>query len=163
MVIGLISDSHDHLPHVKQAVLMFKQHNVDLVLHAGDYCSPFIIEPFEGLALYGVFGKHDGDHSLLKEKFDAIDGKVSRHFAEFELGGLDVALYNGIEAPITSALEKCGSYDVVVSGHTHERKADQIEDTLSINPGTVHGFGEEATIGLFNTEAMRVDFLTLYS
>lgn len=162
MILGLISDSHDHLPHVKQAVQIFKQHKVDLVLHAGDYCSPFMIEPFEGLPLTGVFGKHDGDHSLLKEKFDAIEGKVSGHFAELTLKELNIAVYNGIEASITSALEKCGNYDLIVSGHTHKSKADHIGSTLSVNPGTAHGFGEEATIGLLNTLTMRVDFITLY-
>lgn len=133
-----------------------------MILHAGDYCSPFTIEPFEGLSLSGVFGKNDGDHALLKEKFENINGTLGGHFKEFNLGDNKVALYNGTEAPITSALENCGHYDVVIAGHTHEKKAEYIEDTLSINPGTAHGFGKEATVGLFNTESMKVDFITLY-
>lgn len=162
MLIGLISDSHDHLPHIKQAVQVFRQHNVDKVLHAGDYCSPFTIEPFEGLGLTGVLGKNDGDISLLREKFEDVSGSLHDHFTEILGEGCKIALYNGIEPAVTSALAKCGTYDVVVTGHTHSRKNQQINNTLSVNPGTAHGFGKEATVALLNTNNLKVDFITLY-
>ena len=39
-----------------------------MVLHAGDYCSPFSLEPFHELEhpAAGVFGRNDGDHEGLK-------------------------------------------------------------------------------------------------
>lgn len=162
MLIGLISDSHDHSPHLKQAVQIFKQHNVALVLHAGDYCSPFTIDYFKGLTLEGVIGKNDGDHFLLKEKFDEIDGTLEMHFLEVEINNCKIALYNGVDMPITASLEKCGDYDIVVSGHTHEKRKERTKETLAVNPGTAHGFGDEATVALLNTGMMNVDFMTLY-
>lgn len=65
MTIGLISDSHDQMPHIKKAVTVFKKEGVELVLHAGDFCSPFTIPPFDGLELKAVFGNNDGDHYLI--------------------------------------------------------------------------------------------------
>lgn len=162
MLIGVISDSHDHSPHIKQAVQIFKQHEVDLVLHAGDYCSPFTIAFFEGLSLKGVIGKNDGDHFLLLKKFDAIGGSLGAHFTDVRVDDRKVALYNGTEPPITAALEESGNYDVVVSGHTHERRAEKVDKTLAVNPGTAHGFGNEATVALLNTDSMHVEFMTLY-
>lgn len=161
MVIGLISDSHDHLPHIHKAVEIFKERKVELVLHAGDFCSPFTVPPFEGLSLKGVFGNNDGDHFLLLQKFDAIGAEHLGTFGDLEVDGKKIALYHGTDAPITTALEQCGNYDVVVSGHTHEKKAEMVSNTLAINPGTAHGFGEKATIALLDTDATDVRFVEL--
>ncbi|MCJ7470999.1 YfcE family phosphodiesterase, partial [Candidatus Bathyarchaeota archaeon] len=62
MLIGLISDTHDCLPLVDKAVKRLNDENVDIVLHAGDYVSPFVIPKFKDLRmkLIGVFGNNDG-------------------------------------------------------------------------------------------------------
>lgn len=161
MVIGLISDSHDHVPHIQQAVEIFKEREVELVLHAGDFCSPFTVPPFEGLSLKGVFGNNDGDHYLLMNKFNAIGAGHLGSFGDLEVDGKKIALYHGTNLPITAALEQCGTYDVVVSGHTHERKVENVNGTLAINPGTAHGFEGEATIALLDTEQLGVEFAKL--
>lgn len=161
MTVGLISDSHDHVPHIKNAVDILKKEGVDLVLHAGDFCSPFTIRPFEGLDLKGVFGNNDGDHYLLLKKFKEIGATHLGSFGEVEIGSKKIALYHGTDAPITLALEQCGNYDVVVSGHTHEKKVEFVGDTLAVNPGTAHGFEGEATIALLDIDAMDISFTEL--
>lgn len=161
MNIGLISDSHDHVPHIEKAVNIFKSREVDLVLHAGDYCSPFTIPPFEGLPLKGVFGNNDGDHYLLMQKFNDIGAELAGYFLELEVEERKIALYHGTDAPITSALRQCGNYDVVISGHTHEQVKHQVDDTLAINPGTAHGFGNTASIAVLDTATMGVEFIGL--
>lgn len=161
MLVGLISDSHDHLPHIKKAVKIFKNRQVELVLHAGDFCSPFTVPPFEGLSLKGVFGNNDGDHYLLMQKFNAIDAEHLGTFGDLEIDGKRIALYHGTNLPITAALEQCGNYDVVISGHTHERKIENVDGTLAINPGTAHGFEGGATIAFLDTEQLEVEFIAL--
>ena len=161
MLVGLISDSHDHVPHIEEAVDLFRNRGVSTVLHAGDYCSSFTIPPCEGVSLKGVFGNNDGDHYLLLSKFRAIDAEHLGSFGDLDINGRRLALYHGTDAPITSALEQCGNYDVVVTGHTHERKAEMIDGTLAVNPGTAHGFGDEATVALLDTEALDVEFIQL--
>lgn len=161
MLIGLISDSHDHVLHINKAVEIFKERDVEVILHAGDFCSPFTIPPFEGLHLKGVFGNNDGDHYLLLQKFRAVDADHLGTFGDLKIGGLKIALYHGTDVPITAALEQCGNYDVVVSGHTHKKKSEMVDDTLAVNPGTAHGFSEEATIGLLDTESLEVEFVEL--
>lgn len=161
MLIGLISDSHDHLKHIEKAVELFRSREVDLVLHAGDFCSPFTVPPFEGLTLKGVFGNNDGDHYLLLQKFNDIGAEHLGTFGELDIDDKKVALYHGTDAPITASLEMSGRYDVVVSGHTHEGKVERFGNTLSINPGTAHGFGEAATIAMLDTATMEVHELGL--
>lgn len=161
MLIGLISDTHDHVPHIQKAVNIFKEKNVDMALHAGDYCSPFTIPNFEGLKLKGIFGNNDGDKYLLMSKFDAIGAELEGEFMELEVDGLQLAVYHGTYQGITDALQRSGAYDVVISGHTHLAMQEEVGDTLAINPGTAHGFNEEATIALLDTETREVEFVKL--
>ena len=58
MLVGLMSDTHDRLPAVRELLKEMTQRGVGMVLHAGDYCSPFALRPFQenGVALAGVFG-----------------------------------------------------------------------------------------------------------
>lgn len=161
MLVGLISDSHDHVSHIENAVALFQEKNVNLVLHAGDFCSPFTIPPFNGLSLKGVFGNNDGDHYLLMKKFAEIGADHLGTFGDLQIDGKRFALYHGTDAPITASLEKSGNYDIVVSGHTHQKKVEMVGNTLSINPGTAHGFDDEATVALLNTETMDVQFINI--
>ncbi len=161
MLIGLISDTHDHIPHTQQAVEMFKERNAELVLHAGDYCSPFMIPLFEGLNLKGVFGNNDGDQYLLISKFNDIGAEIAGGFMTVEAGGLNIAVYHGTYPEITASLHESGRYDVVVSGHTHERVEKTVGDTLAINPGTANGFDETASIAFLDTETKEVEFVFL--
>ncbi|WP_234567232.1 metallophosphoesterase [Rhodohalobacter sp. 614A] len=159
--MGICSDSHDHVENIKKAVSFFKEREVERVIHAGDYCSPFTIPLFEGLNLHGVFGNNDGDKFLLMKKFDEIGASLYGDFFSFEADNVKFAVYHGTYPEITQSLELCGKYDVVISGHTHEPKLDTIEDTISINPGSVNGFDGDAMVAIFNTETRKVQFKEL--
>ncbi|MDX1639625.1 MAG: metallophosphoesterase [Balneolaceae bacterium] len=161
MLIGLISDTHDHVPHIKRAVELFRKRQTALVLHAGDYCSPFTIPHFEGLNLKGIFGNNDGDKYLLLQKCNEIDAELYGDFMELQAGGLNIAVYHGTHQPITRALRRSGNYDVVVSGHTHSVVEKEIGNTLAVNPGTAHGFDEEATAVLLETESRELEIVRL--
>jgi putative phosphoesterase len=161
MLIGIISDSHDHELHIKQAVDIFKARNVDLVIHAGDYCSPFTIPHFRGLPLQGILGNNDGDCYLLMQKYNAINAHLHGTFFEIDIDGRLLAVYHGTDQPITDALQACGKYDGVISGHTHEIVNREMDGTLALNPGTAHGFGESATIALLDTDEMKAEIVEL--
>ena len=161
MIIGICSDSHDHVEHIKRAVTYFKEREVAKVIHAGDYCSPFTIPLFEGLPFHGIFGNNDGDKYLLMKKFDEIGATLHGDFYSFEAEKLKFAVYHGTSPEITESLETCGKYDVVISGHTHEPKLDTFGDSISINPGSVNGFEADAMVALFNTQTRQVQFKEL--
>lgn len=161
MLIGLISDTHDHVPHIKKSVKLFKDMNVDLVIHAGDFCSPFTIPLFEGLPMKAIFGNNDGDKYLLMNKCEEIGADLEGEFFELKVDDRLIAIYHGTYEGITEALQKCGKYDVVISGHTHETVKEKVGDTLTINPGTANGFDEKATIAFLDTESLDVEFVEL--
>ena len=68
MKVGLMADTHDRVPAIRDLLKMMNDKGVTLVMHAGDYCSPFALEPFNeaNIALLGIFGRNDGDPEGLK-------------------------------------------------------------------------------------------------
>ena len=71
MRIGLLSDTHDRVPAIRELLEQMIAGGVSLVMHAGDYCSPFALQPFHdaSVPVLGVFGKNDGDRDALQAAF----------------------------------------------------------------------------------------------
>jgi uncharacterized protein len=161
MLIGICSDTHDHIENIRKAVRFFKEKGVDKVIHSGDYCSPFTIPLFEGLPIEGIFGNNDGDKLLLIKKFQEIGGIIHGDFFSFEADKLRFAVYHGTYPEITQSLEKSSLFDVVITGHTHQAGLDTINGVLSINPGSVNGFDGDAMVAVFDTVTRQVQFKEL--
>jgi len=143
MLIGIISDTHDNLPLVEKAVQTLNQQNVGLVLHAGDYIAGFVIPKFKQLncKLIGVFGNNDGDHELLKKRFnETTNCTVHDRFAQITVEDYRIALLHGHETDLLDAIIESGYFDAVIYGHTHNKGIEQKGKTLLINPGEVCGY-----------------------
>ena len=152
MKIGLISDTHDHVTNIRKAMSLFRLQGITTLLHAGDFCSPFTVPEFEGFELHAVFGNNDGDAYRILMKMEAIGAEHYAEFASLTFEGRRIALYHGTQEAISEALVKCREYDVVVTGHTHAAFTKSEGKTLWINPGSAHGFGERATVALYDTQ-----------
>lgn len=159
--IGIISDSHDHIENINKAVSVFREKKLDFIIHLGDYVNPLSIKPFQGLRIKGVFGNNDGDKFRLVRVFNEIKGELLGDFGEIEYNGLKFALYHGTDSEIKDALVKCGKYDVVFFGHTHVVEYKKYGKTISINPGTCHGFLKRATIGIFEASSLSLEIIDL--
>ncbi|MEM4576293.1 MAG: metallophosphoesterase [Candidatus Nezhaarchaeales archaeon] len=164
MLIGLISDTHDNLPAITEAVKHFNSMRVGLVLHAGDYVAPFTFNAYRELKcrLVGVFGNVDGDRRLLRERFSSLNFKVENEFEEVEVEGTKIALLHGVHQQIVEALALSGKYDVVVHGHTHVKRLERIGKTLVVNPGETCGYlyGVKS-IAILDTATLKVEFKEL--
>jgi hypothetical protein len=155
MLIGLIADTHDNLPMVEKAIKRLNDENVELVLHAGDYVSPFVIPKFKGLKakLIGVFGNNDGDHEFLKKRFSENERlEIRGNFADTTVDGVRIVLLHGSDRELLKALVESDSFDVVVHGHMHNAEAYRKGKTLIVNPGEVCGYlTGKSTIALLDT------------
>jgi putative phosphoesterase len=161
MKIGIMSDSHDHIDNISRSIRIFKDRGVAYILHLGDYVNPNSVRAFQGMRLVGVFGNNDGDKFRLITAFNEISGEIKGEFYEFEEDGLKFACYHGTELPIQDALVKCSTYDVVLYGHTHKCENIRLGKTLVLNPGTSHGFGDKATIMIFDTQTSQAELIEL--
>ena len=164
MLVGLISDTHDRLPLIQKAVNIINEMNVKLVLHAGDYIAPFVASIFRQLEapLIGVFGNNDGDRALLKKKFSEFGADIRGDFAFVVVDGLRIALLHGDDNELMRSLLELESYDVLVSGHTHESKSYRKGNMLVVNPGEACGYlSDKATFAIIDTDKMEAEIIYL--
>jgi putative phosphoesterase len=164
MIIGLMSDTHDHLPLIDEAVKKLNEEKAELVLHAGDYVAPFVASHFKPLKarLIGVFGNNDGDRVLLKQKFGDVGAEIRGRFAFVEADGLKIALLHGDEADLLRSLLELESHDVLVNGHSHVAKTYRKGNMLVVNPGEACGYlSGQPTISVFYTNTFDVKTIRL--
>ncbi len=161
MKLGLISDTHDHFDHIRRAADIFREQEVDLVIHAGDYVSPPAIKAFNGLKIAGVYGNNDGEKLGIAKTFERIEGHFEGDFLKISVEGESIAVYHGTIPEIKEALGHCGLYRAVVSGHTHRIENYLEGRTRMLNPGSAHGFGKEATVMIYDTNTDSVDVIEL--
>ena len=157
MKIGIISDTHDRLPFIDRAIRKMNEEEVDLVLHAGDYCAPFAAFRFKPLKakMIGVFGNNDAEKELLRRNFKDIGVEIRGRFAEIKVDGLKIALLHGEETELLNSLLNTRSYNVVIYGHTHQSEIRRKNGVLVINPGEACGYlSGKATIGLLDTSTL---------
>ena len=160
MLIGIISDTHDNLQQIEKAINYLNKAKAELVLHAGDYCAPFTIPKFKALncKLIGVFGNNDGDHELLKTRFNETQNcEQHGRFAKIDANSYTIALLELLFALIGSQ-----SFNAIVHGHTHNKGIEQRGSTLIINPGELCGYlTGKSTIALLDTEKNEAKIIEL--
>ncbi len=164
MLIGIISDTHDNLIKIREAVNKLNELNVELVLHAGDFVSPFTIKEFQKLKskMITVFGNNDGDKNLLTQKLIQINAIVNNYFAVLNLDGLKAFLTHGNDERVINDIIKANLFDLLIRGHTHKKEVRKEGKTLIINPGEVCGYlSNESTIAIFDTISKKVDIISL--
>lgn len=147
--IGLLSDSHGHIPASVKDYLA----DCDEIWHAGDVGTIEVIEELQswGKTLKGVYGNIDGQkiRSIFPEylNFDVEGTKVLM----IHIGG-----YPGRYSPRSQQLIKDLQPDVFVCGHSHILRVekDPKKGMVCINPGAVgkHGFHKVSTCLRFHIE-----------
>ena len=159
MVIGIISDTHDHMDNIRKALKIFKEKNVKVILHAGDFVSPFtwrLFKDFKG-EFYGVFGNNDGDRVLLKKMYGE---RIQNQIRELEIENKKIALMH--EPQMIDSIALSDRFDLIVYGHMHEVDIRKINNTLIINPGEACGwlYGK-ATLILLDLENLKPELVSL--
>lgn len=160
MLIGIMADSHDNLPQIRQAVEFFNQRRVKLVLHAGDYVAPFVARELKKLfsPLIGVFGNNDGEKEGLKKVMGQI-GEI--HPSPFSLQQEKRKILLLHEPQKLDSLE-IHQYNLIVYGHTHKAEIRREAGTLLINPGECGGWlSGRSTVGWVDLDKMKAEIVAL--
>ena len=140
--IGILSDTHDDLNNVRQAIKFFNNACVNFVVHAGDYVFPGLILEFRNLEpsikLIGILGNNDGESVGISNNFEKVNGILMGTFGELKIDDLLIGIYHGTNNTLKTALIKSGYYDVFICGHTHIKDTTKIGKTQILNPGSTH-------------------------
>ena len=156
MEIGVLADTHDNMPMIREAVRAFRERGVEAILHAGDFVAPFALKALlaAGIPLFGVFGNNDGEKKGLKSLCETLCEPPRR----FELGGRTVVLAHDRQSLTDDLVEGC---DLAVYGHTHAAAIEQ-GTPLRLNPGEAGGWlSGSATAAMVDLATMRADIFQL--
>lgn len=129
MRIGILSDSHGKLKKAEQALQ--EMGNIDLLLHAGDYCEDALIL---------------GEAYRIKVK--SVVGNCDRYAPGpteelLEINSYKIYLTHGHLFGVKYSLDKLKKQakrlgaDIVIYGHTHVPHQEEIEGILFLNPGSI--------------------------
>lgn len=164
VVIGCIADTHDHMDAIEAAVKRFNSEKVALVLHAGDYVSPFVTKPFGKLKakLIGVFGNNEAEKELIKNRFEEIGAEIRGKLADLTVENRRIAMYHGENNLLLDIIIRSKLFDVVVTGHTHWPKIEKIDGVLVVNPGEACGWlTGKKTIALVDLNKLEAEIIEL--
>jgi putative phosphoesterase len=149
-MIGILSDSHDNLDAVRQAVRFFRDSECRLIIHAGDFVAPFTARVLEGAGcpVKAVFGNCDGEKAGLKNALEPF-GTIQKAPLVFPYEGTNILVthLNGL----VESLAACREYGLIVFGHTHKAEIRTSGPTLIVNPGEAGGWVTgRSTVALFD-------------
>ena len=143
-------------------VRRFWDAGVDVVLHAGDYCSPFSLTPVVDarVPLAGVFGHNDGDHKgLMAEAARGVGIELfqSPHSVQWE--GRRILLVHDLGEILDRSLD---AHSIVLHGCSHRASSEIRGDTLLVNPGEACGwlYGPPSA-AILDLETRRVEHISL--
>lgn len=149
--IGVVADTHcpEFLDELPEGMLEGLR-GVDLILHAGDVGGPSTLDRLRTVApVEAVRGDHDGRMTALPlcrevarggRRIVVVHGNRSRLVEEpvTLVGTLSLGLaWPGVGLPSHLARLHPNA-DVIVYGHTHQARVEQVGRTLVFNPGAVY-------------------------
>jgi len=157
MLIGVISDSHDRLPAIDRAIGLFRERNVEAVIHPGDLIAPFAAKRllhWKG-PLHVTYGNNDGERPGLKTLLPQIvDGPLF-----LELAGRCILVHHFIDWCKPADIERA---DIVITGHTHEVVNRFDANKLFLNPGESCGWVTgRCTVAVLDTEGPSAEICEL--
>lgn len=162
MKVGLMADTHDRVPAIAELIQKLLERGVTLVMHAGDYCSPFSLDPFNdsNVALLGIFGRNDGDPEALKATAArGVGMELYESPHSFEVTGHRILIVHDLGEVNRRSIEQ---HKYVVHGFTHREEVVTRGSTLLINPGEACGWlTGKCTAAILDLETGEVEVVTL--
>ena len=174
MRVFIISDTHDNMLILPRFSELVSQERPDLLIHCGDYVSPFMIKGLLriGVRIIGDWGNNDGDKPTILRLIDGRDFSILPGPREEKLYGHRWIIAHGWGRPektkrIAYALACSLRPKFMLYGHTHRWDIGVVEhnnirsikertfraplesfDTLILNPGEASGwlYGEKTYI-----------------
>ncbi len=162
MKVGLISDTHDRVPAIKALLEEFRARGVEMVLHAGDYCAPFALQPFVEYAapMVGIYGRTDGDKEGLRGMAaQALACELFESPHSMQISEHKILLVHDL-ADVTE--RSMLAHTLVVHGGEHKQEMKTRGDTLIVNPGEGCGWVHGApTAAIIDLDSKHVEFVKL--
>jgi uncharacterized protein len=173
MIIGILSDVHDHLDRLVEAQRIFAEHQVEEIIFCGDLVSPYIL-PYLAKwpwRIHAVFGNNEGDKLGFMRRFKElnitnIEYPDRDYIHDITIANKRIFIFHGHLPEVTTLAIESGKYDVICSGHTHDPHIKTVNKTVWINPGSLTGISanqsdSKPTIAILNLNSMSGEIIEL--
>jgi putative phosphoesterase len=139
MVIGVVSDTHGHVPYAREGIRILEPFKPTAVLHCGDIGSVEIVSLFAAWPMHFVFGNCDYGQTAreLRAAIEQAGQTCHGEFGQIELAGVRIALLHGDNSARLAQTITDQTFDLVCHGHTHMARNEQIGKTRVLNPGAL--------------------------
>ncbi len=145
MRIGVVSDTHNHLPNVSRIVEILNGARVDRVVHTGDITQAKTLELLARLdaPLHAVYGNNDlAERESLRSAAERLD--IHLCDPPLELDWADRRLWvvhdpRDFEHTLPEARRQERAPALILHGHDHRYRLQEQGRTLVFNPGECAG------------------------
>ncbi|BDQ04587.1 MAG: phosphodiesterase [Candidatus Dojkabacteria bacterium] len=149
MQLGVISDTHDNIEKTIEALDIFLEKSIFIVLHCGDWVTPetFLFIASEAqqrkIRLCGVLGNNDIKYT---DEFYAINStlaapvdlpKKGDEYIIFKVKDREFGIYHGHKKIKLDEILQTHRLEALFVGHTHKPSEDFIRNTKVLNPGAL--------------------------
>lgn len=156
MRLGIISDTHDNLDKVRQAVMLFNRLGINQLVHCGDIVAPFVLKEFNQLKIPFVliYGNCDGDREVLGETANKMGFKLQSAPLFLQLDAKKIVVTHKPIGPSPGC-------DFYIHGHTHQLRFEPGKPVV-INPGEACGWlTGRSTVAVLDIGKRKVEFFDL--
>ena len=155
-LVGLLSDSHGEWLRTQEAISVLRNQGCDYILHMGDIETHEVLDALVGTNVSMVFGNCDF-LSHLETYAISLGLDVQHPAGTVGNDGKRIAFLHGHDEKQYFRFLDDPSIDVVVHGHTHEKRDEMVNNTRCINPGALHR-APVYTVAVFDTSSDSLTF-----
>lgn len=154
MKIAVMSDTHDNIWNLEDALSIIKEEGAKMIIHCGDFVAPFMLKELDkaGVPVYGVLGNNDGSQFLLTKTALTLTENITLFdlIGHVDLGNFTIAFTHQEE--VAEGLAATKKYDLVCFGHSHQYKLEDRGGIIFLNPGEIMGKNGEPGFCIVNSE-----------
>jgi putative phosphoesterase len=160
MKLAVISDIHDNLLRLEEALSYCRHQKIEACICCGDIGQLDGLEKIANTFRNVYLALGNADYNLLnKTGLFPENIKWSEDVLNIEVDGLVIAIvHHDYKAKELAKLDK---FDVIFYGHTHTPWEKKIGRTLLINPGETAGQFGPASFAIFDTDIMKAELKLL--
>ena len=106
MIIAVMSDSHDNIWNLRNALDIVQKEKAEMIIHCGDFIAPFMLKELDqaGVPVHGVFGNNDGDRYLLTRFAFTVLKNITLYdpVGQLEIDGINIAFTHHVKRSVYS-------------------------------------------------------------
>ena len=158
MLVGVVSDTHNNVKNIKNIINIFNEEKVDIVIHTGDISKPETLRQFSALncSMLGVFGNNDRTEMGLEEVCKNLSFIFKNPPYSVKLNNKQIVIFHEPDQ-IDNYINSHKNIDLILHGHTHRYREEQIKGIACFNPGESAGLIEgKNALGLIDLSDMSI-------